>query len=136
MDKKYIEKLSGTKDPIFNEAVLKVLDDTARTPDENCINSSREGDQTNMGLTYHKTTSVEVALVCAIDITLEVLLLAQIKAAQREGYEVHGICTEGPNFQFLQSQGIRMCGATVKCSIRPFSDLVVLWRMYRHFKRK
>lgn len=45
MDKRYIEKLSGTTEPTFIEAVLKVLEDTAQTPDENCMNSSREGEE-------------------------------------------------------------------------------------------
>ncbi len=66
MDKKYIEKLSGTRDPIFNEAVLKVLDDTARTPDENCIDSSREGEEdyivTHLQSCRHNTDCLRMAL--------------------------------------------------------------------------
>lgn len=42
---------------------------------------------------------IEVAVLSAIDITIKILLLARIKAAQKVGYEVHGLCTKGPNFE-------------------------------------
>jgi len=82
----------------------------------------------------HAETSV--AVVCAIDITLKVLLIAQVKAAQRAGYVVHGVCTEGPVFQWLTDQGITMHAVTIRRSISPLSDLVALWRMFRYFKRE
>jgi glycosyltransferase involved in cell wall biosynthesis len=82
----------------------------------------------------HAETSV--AVVCAIDITLKVLLIAQVKAAQQAGYVVHGVCTEGPDFQWLRDQGVTMHAVTIRRSISPLSDLIALWRMFRYFKRE
>lgn len=83
-----------------------------------------------------ETNQKKIAVVCAIDITLKILLLAQIKAAQKEGYIVHGICTEGPNTSFLLNNNIKVHPVTIKRSISPLSDLVALWKMYRYFKNE
>lgn len=79
---------------------------------------------------------IKLCVVCAIDITFKVLLLAQIKAAQKAVYDVYGICTEGPNFDMLCQQGIKMYPVTIKRSISPFSDLRAFWKMYRFFKKE
>lgn len=78
----------------------------------------------------------KLAIVTAIDISLKFLVLAQLKAAQKAGYDVHCVCTEGPNFPFLRSCGLKMHPITVKRSISPFSDLVTIWKMARFFKRE
>ncbi|MHC4693942.1 MAG: glycosyltransferase family 4 protein [Planctomycetota bacterium] len=78
----------------------------------------------------------KIAIVSAIDFTLRVLLTGQIKAIQHEGFEVHGVCSPGQDFQTLREMGVLMFSVTVKRSISPFSDLVALWRMYRYFKRQ
>lgn len=78
----------------------------------------------------------KVCIIASIDITFKVLLLAQIKAAQREGYDVYGICSEGPNLNFLKEQGIRMFPVKIKRSISPFSDLKALWQIYKFLKRE
>jgi len=83
-----------------------------------------------------KTKKRKIAVVCAIDITLKILLLAQIKSARQEGYIVHGICAKGPNFNLLQNNNIIMYPVTIKRSISPMSDLIALWQMYRYFKRE
>jgi glycosyltransferase involved in cell wall biosynthesis len=90
----------------------------------------------NMNTSEIEANRFKISVVSAIDITLKVLLIAQIKAAQRIGYEVHGICTEGPNFNMLRQQGIRMYPVSIKRSISPFCDFVALWKMYRYFKRE
>jgi glycosyltransferase involved in cell wall biosynthesis len=81
-----------------------------------------------------KANTKKLAIVCAIDITLKILLLAQIKSAQKEGYIIHGICTKGPSLNFLQKNNIKMYPVTIKRSISPLSDLIALWKMYRYFK--
>lgn len=78
----------------------------------------------------------KLAVVSAVDSTFKVLLLAQLKAAQKAGYDVHGVCTKGQNFSMLKSQGIRMYSIEINRSIAPFSDIVALWKMYRFFKRE
>lgn len=78
----------------------------------------------------------KVAVVSAVDMTFKFLLLSQIKAAQRAGFLIHGLCAEGPSFQALRELGLRMSAVTIKRSISPLSDLVALWKMYRYFKRE
>lgn len=77
-----------------------------------------------------------LAVISAIDTTFKVLLIAQIKTAKRAGYDVHGICTKGPNFDFLRSQDIHIYPVTIKRSISPFSDLMALWKIYRYLKKE
>ena len=81
-------------------------------------------------------SSRKIAVVSAIDMTFKVLLIAQIEAALKAGYDVHGVCTKGDYFGYLRQQGIKMHAFTIKRSISPFSDLVALWKMYRFFKRE
>lgn len=78
----------------------------------------------------------KLCIVCAIDITLKVLLLAQIKTAQKSGFKVYSVCTKGPNFDMLRGSGLKMFPVTIKRSINPLSDLAALWKMYRYFKRE
>ncbi len=78
----------------------------------------------------------KLAIITAVDTSLKVLLIAQIKALQKEGYGVHGICSDGPNFDFLKQEGLEMHGITIKRSISPFSDMAALWKMYRFFKKE
>ncbi|HBG28776.1 MAG: hypothetical protein A2Y10_07060 [Planctomycetes bacterium GWF2_41_51] len=78
----------------------------------------------------------DLIVISAIDITFKILLLAQIKAAQEAGYKVHGICSEGPNFDFLKKEGIQMFPVKIKRSISPFSDIKALWQIYRYLKKE
>ena len=78
----------------------------------------------------------EIAVITAIDITFKIGLEAQIKAAQQEGYVVHGLCTKGPNCESLREQNVKMHAVTIKRSISPLRDIVTLWTMYRYFKRE
>ena len=79
---------------------------------------------------------MKLAVIASIDITLKVLLIAQVKAAQKAGYKTYAICSHGPNYDSLKEQGIEMFPVKIKRSISPFSDLVAVWKMYRFFKRE
>ncbi len=83
-----------------------------------------------------KVNKVKLAAVTAIDTTMSGLIFAQLKAAQKEGFIIHGICTKGDNYQKLINNGIIMYPVTIKRKISPFSDLKALWQMYRYFKRE
>jgi glycosyltransferase involved in cell wall biosynthesis len=78
---------------------------------------------------------VKIAVVTAVDMTFRVGLLAQIKAAQDEGFVVHGVCTKGPNFRFLVGEGLHMYPVTIARTISPLHDLLTVWRLYRYFRR-
>jgi len=72
-----------------------------------------------------------LCIISAVDITFKLLLIAQIKAAQKSGFEVYGICSQGPNFDFLTQQGIKIFPVKIKRSISPFSDLKAFWQIYK-----
>jgi len=79
---------------------------------------------------------VKIAVISAIDTTMVSLLLAQITSAQDMGFEVHGLCSKGPNFEKLSSRGIIMHAITITRRISPIKDLTALWNLYRYFKRE
>ncbi len=76
----------------------------------------------------------KVAIISAVDLSMEIMLFAQLKAAQKAGYEVHGVCSKGDNFGFLEDEGIIMHDVDISRRITPFHDLVSLYRLYRLFK--
>lgn len=80
--------------------------------------------------------AIKVTVVTGVDITFKFLLPAQLNAMVKEGFEVSGICSQGPNFQMLRDKGISMYPITLKRSMSPFSDLVALWKLYRYFRHK
>lgn len=80
--------------------------------------------------------SKRITIVTGVDITFKFLLPAQLDEMIKQGFEVSGICSQGPDFQMLRDKGISMYPITLKRSISPFSDLVALWKLYRYFNRK
>lgn len=83
-----------------------------------------------------KSAAVKVAVATAIDSTMAILVFAQIKAAQDAGFEVHGICSQGPNYDFLKNNGVHMHIVRIRRSISPLSDLAAVFNMWRYFKRQ
>lgn len=79
--------------------------------------------------------SKRLAVVAAIDITHKILLNAQLSAALDAGYEVHAVCSDGPNKQWLRDQGYQVHSIEIKRRLSPFSDLRTLWRLYRLFRK-
>jgi len=79
---------------------------------------------------------VKVAVVVAVDTSLNLLLAAQLEAFKKAGFEVHAVCTEGPDFPPLRKRNFKMYPVRIKRSFGPFSDLVAVWRMYRYFRRE
>ncbi len=77
----------------------------------------------------------KVAVVSAVDMTIRYLLWAQIESMQRVGYEVHSVCSDGPNGGWLTERGVRVYPVTIRRSISPFSDIIALWKMFRYFRR-
>ena len=78
----------------------------------------------------------KICVITAIDTTMSGLIFAQLQAARKQGFSVHGICTMGDSFQKLTEAGIVMHPVTIKRKISPFSDLKALWKMYRCFKKE
>ena len=87
----------------------------------------------------NKTTpsqEIKVAVVTAIDGTVKTLLWAQIESMQKSSFQVHVVCSYGPNFDWLAERKVITHAVQIKRRISPFSDLAALWKMYRYFKRE
>ena len=79
---------------------------------------------------------VKLAVITAIDLTMAKLILAQLIAAQDIGFEVHGMCSKGPNFEMLSRHGIIMKVVNITRRISPVKDLAALGKLYRYFRRE
>jgi glycosyltransferase involved in cell wall biosynthesis len=77
-----------------------------------------------------------VAVISAVDSTIRILLFAQLKAVQKEGFEIHCICSKGLDFDFLEDQGVRMHAVKIKRSISPFTDILALWKIYQFLRKE
>ena len=80
--------------------------------------------------------AIKIAVVSAIDSTLRYLLWAQIESMQETGFDVHGVCSDGPYRDWITQRGVNIYPVTIKRSISPFSDIIALWKMYRYFRRE
>ncbi len=81
-------------------------------------------------------TSKKLAVITTVDVTMAGLVLAQIKAAQKEGFTVYGLCAKGPYYEMLKHNGIIMHPLPFTRSITPFKDLIALWKIYQFFRHE
>ncbi len=72
----------------------------------------------------------KLAVITAIDSSLQKLLFSQLCAARDEGYEVHCISTKGDNFEALEQEGFITHDIRIKRSFSPLSDLKTLWNLF------
>lgn len=79
---------------------------------------------------------VKVAHVTTVAMSLKHLLLHQLEAVQRDGYDTFGISAPGPDAAVLESHGIHYIEVPMKRSLSPLSDLVALVRLYRVMRRE
>jgi glycosyltransferase involved in cell wall biosynthesis len=79
---------------------------------------------------------IKIAHITTIDMSLRYLLLNQMIAIQKAGYEVVGISASGPNVPVLEAAGIRHIAVPMTRNFTPFADLVSLWHLYRVIRRE
>ncbi|MGZ0050369.1 glycosyltransferase family 4 protein [Brevibacillus gelatini] len=78
----------------------------------------------------------KILQICAIDQTVESLLLPLIQKLAEEGHEVHTACTDTGRFQALRAKGLILWPIAIKRKIEPFSNLCSIWALYRLMKRE
>jgi glycosyltransferase involved in cell wall biosynthesis len=78
----------------------------------------------------------KLCIICYDDITIRIMLIAQVEAALKAGYEIHGVCSESEYFDYLRQRGIKMHAVSIKKKISPFSDLAAFWKMYKYLKKE
>jgi glycosyltransferase involved in cell wall biosynthesis len=73
---------------------------------------------------------VKVVHVTTIALSLQSLLLNQMKSIQSKGYEVVGISSPGEEVHLLEASGIRHVAIHMSRKVTPLLDLVSLVRLY------
>ena len=77
-----------------------------------------------------------VALICAIDLSIQALLFNQIKGFEHAGYHVHGVCSDGDLVNGLREKGIRLTTISISRTISPWADLKSVLRLMAFLKRE
>ncbi|EJL43170.1 glycosyltransferase [Brevibacillus sp. CF112] len=78
----------------------------------------------------------KILQICAIDQTVESLLLPLIQKLAEEGHEVHTACTDIGRFQTLRDKGLTLWPIAIKRKIEPLSNLRSILALYRLMKRE
>lgn len=81
-------------------------------------------------------SSIKVAHVTTIDMSLRYLLLNQLKSLQAAGYQVHGISAAGPDVPVIEAAGIRYIPIPMTRNVTPMADLIGLWRLVQLMRRE
>ncbi|WP_343567388.1 glycosyltransferase family 4 protein [Sphingobacterium sp.] len=80
---------------------------------------------------------IKLARVTTVPISLKLLLKGQHKFMQRNGFNVIGISSYGPELDEIQNEEkIRVKDIEMTRNISPFKDLKSLWSLYKFFKQE
>ncbi len=79
---------------------------------------------------------VQIAQVVTADIALRYLLFNQIRALQEAGYEVTGVCADGPHVEPLRRMGCPVDVVPIERELSPLKDVRAFYALYRYFKSK
>ena len=78
----------------------------------------------------------KVAHVTTVDLSLRYLLLNQMRAIQRAGYEIVGISSPGKDVPVVEAAGIRHIAVHMTRNFTPLQDMKSLLRLYGVFRRE
>jgi glycosyltransferase involved in cell wall biosynthesis len=82
-------------------------------------------------------SSMRVAHITTVDLSLHYLLLGQLRSIQEAGYEVIGISSPGAEVPAIEAAGIRHIPIPMtRRAFTPLADLGSLWRLYRIIRRQ
>jgi lipopolysaccharide/colanic/teichoic acid biosynthesis glycosyltransferase/glycosyltransferase involved in cell wall biosynthesis len=82
------------------------------------------------------TTTLRIAHVTTVDISLRGLLLNQLLSLKAAGYDITGISAPGTEVGGLETAGIPHHSVPMTRNCSPLADLVSLWRLYRLMRRE
>lgn len=79
---------------------------------------------------------VKVLQLAAADVTAKLLLLPLVKALEKNGYQVHVACSEGPHARALAAQGHMVHFIPIERRISPLSNMRSLLHLYRLIRQE
>lgn len=80
--------------------------------------------------------SVRVGVVATVDLSVRHVLLNQLLAIQRAGFDVAAISADGPDIPAVEAAGIRHLVVPFTRRMAPFADLRATWHLYRLCRRE
>jgi glycosyltransferase involved in cell wall biosynthesis len=78
----------------------------------------------------------KICIVVAADVSLDTLFPDFYPLLLAKGYEVVGICADGPYVENVRRQGVRVIMVPMARAITPLHDLKCIWKLYRIFKKE
>lgn len=81
-------------------------------------------------------STLKIAHVTTIDLSIRSLLLNQLLSLHAAGYEAAGISAPGPDVPAIEAAGVRHIAVPMSRNLTPFADLASLWRLYRIMRRE
>ncbi len=78
----------------------------------------------------------KVCIITTVDLSLDKLFPGFYALLVERGYEVVGICADGPFVDNVRKQGARVIVVPMTRQFTPIRDLKCLWMIYRIFKRE
>jgi len=79
---------------------------------------------------------IKICHVAAVDITVKLLLLPQLKFLVKEGYQIFSVYSPGRWKDAIESEGIKVKNIKITRKITPVSDLISLIRLFLYFKKE
>ena len=79
---------------------------------------------------------MKIAHITTVDVSLEGLLLNQLRSLRAAGYDVAGISSPGRRVPAIEAAGIRHLAVPMSRNLTPWADLVSLWRLVCLLRRE
>lgn len=83
-----------------------------------------------------QTSKPKICIVTTIDLSLDKLFPDLYSLLIFKGYEVVGICADGPYLENVRQQGVRTISVPMTRKFTPVQDLKCLWMLYKIFKQE
>jgi glycosyltransferase involved in cell wall biosynthesis len=78
----------------------------------------------------------KICIIITVDISLDSLFPDFYPTLIAKGYEVVGICADGPRVENVRRQGVRVITVPMTREFTPLKDLKSLWQLYKVFNRE
>jgi glycosyltransferase involved in cell wall biosynthesis len=79
---------------------------------------------------------LKVLQLCAVDFTVKNLLLPLVNKMSNEGFEVHILCSDGPEVKGLRARGYQIKTVDILRSISPLSHFISFIKIVRYMREE
>lgn len=79
---------------------------------------------------------MKIIQLCAIDQTMKIFLKPLNDELMKQGFEVIGVCSNGPYTEELKGDGLRIINVRINRKIGFFSNISSVYKLYKLFRRE